>query len=103
MIKRDVLADCTIEECRFLQHDPELAAHRSIIEFVERQTIVENLPFGRRIQTKQQLAQCTLARPCATNQRNLLARLNLQIDILQYKRRIGIIAEADLFEINASG
>src|SRR5581483_5891471 len=101
-VKGDIFTDRTTKERRVLKHHAELTPYCLIIQRVQWQTIIKNLPRRRQIEAQQQLSQSAFSRSGTPYQSYLLPRLNTQIQVAKERSYIGIIAKRESLEFNMS-
>ena len=96
----DVFADRAAEQKDILRHDADLRAQAAERHLAEIVAIQINPPFIRQVHAQQQIGEGRLACAAASDQRDGLAGVDFQIDVLQ---RIAIracrVAKRDILEL----
>src|SRR6478672_12528881 len=101
--ERDILANRSAEEKHVLRHDPDLRTQTRERHLLDIVAVDRDATLIRLVHAKQQVGKCSLARTAPPDYRDSLARLDLEVDILQcislWPRRI---TESDITELETA-
>ena len=97
----DIIADGSVEEPRVLEHHAECAAQLPTLELRNVHAINRDFAAVDFIETHQQVHEGRFASAGGADNRNHLARLDIDIHIL-HQHGIFFVAELDMLELNRS-
>ena len=93
----DVIADRTGEQMRVLQHDAQRSAQVCLLDQLDVDAVISDRSFLDIIEAVDQIGDRRLAGAGRADERDLLTRIRIQLDVMQHDL-VGHIAEGDVVE-----
>ena len=99
----DVLADRALEEHRLLRHDGHEPAERAQVELLHVDAVEQHPPAGRPQEAEHEVEERRLAGARRADERDRLARPDLERHVVERRRDAEVVAVVDVLEPQVAG